>query len=177
MEQTEYKDMVNKLRTRLSLIDSERADLDARRSDLDKEASSIKNTLADLLPLCGEVADPDDLSGLGFTNAIRKVLSLKAGEWMAASEVKESLAEKGFELSTYANPMASIYKILSRLADSKEIEVKTEMLSTRYRAIPRRRRMLRAFAGHRPVVQQFAEHATVNTWMDLQTPAKDKKEG
>jgi hypothetical protein len=137
MRQAEYKEMVDRLRIRLVEINTERAELDVRRSDLDREAAGIKDTLVDLLPLSGEVANPGDLSGLGFTNAIRGVLGLKAGEWMSAPDVKEMLGERGFELSTYTNPMASIYKILSRLKESEEIEVKAEGIKMFYRVKPR----------------------------------------
>jgi len=136
MTKPEYKEIVDRLRIRLTEIDTERAELDVRRSDFDREAASIKDTLADLLPLCGEVANLGDLSGLGFTNAIRGVMTLRAGEWMSASAIKEALVQGGFELSTYTNPMASIYKILSRLKEAKEIEVKDEGMKTLYRGKP-----------------------------------------
>jgi len=136
MVETDYKAMVENLRKRLAEIDAERAEIEARRSDLEKETASIKEALSHLLPLCGEIFDPNDLSGAGFTNAIRSVLASYVGKWLSASEVRESLGQRGFQLSVYSNPMASIYKILSRLVESGEIESKSEGANVFYRTKP-----------------------------------------
>ena len=147
MTQTNYKEVLATLRNRLRDIDGERSELEVRRADLDNEASNIKATIAKLLPLCGETATPDDLSGLGITDAVLKIIELARPERLNAQQIKERLAEKGFELSGYSNPMASIYKILSRLEEAKRIEVEREGMNSFYRA----KRKIRLFRHAAPL--------------------------
>jgi hypothetical protein len=151
MTQTDYKEVLATLRNRLRDIDGERSELEVHRADLDNEASNIKATIAKLLPLCGETATPDDLSGLGITDAVLKIVELARPERLSAQQVKERLAEKGFELSGYSNPMASIYKILSRLEEKKRIEVEREGMNSFYRA-KRKIRLFRHAAPQPPPV-------------------------
>lgn len=138
MIMNEYAPMLLTLKARLGTIDAERAELDVRRSELDNEAMNIKATIAKLLPLCGETADPNDVSGLGFTDAVRQVIYL-ADKALSPAEVKEELSKKGFELSIYSSPMASIYKILSRLKDNDEVDTEMRSLTICYKKKPRHR--------------------------------------
>ena len=124
--QTNYKELLATFKNRLRDIDEERADLEVRRADLDKEAIHVKEMISKLMPLCGETATGEDLSGLGFTDAVLAVIELARPSKLTAQVIKENLAQKGFELSKYSNPMASIYKILSRLEEAKKIEVERE---------------------------------------------------
>jgi hypothetical protein len=59
---------------------------------------------------------------LGITDAIRQILK-GTEERLSPIEVRDSLLEKGFDLSGLSAPMASIYKILSRLADVGNPEI------------------------------------------------------
>ena len=154
MANVNYKELLAQLRNRLSEVDEDRALLEVRRTELDNEAANIKATIAKLLPLSGEPASADDLSQLGFTHAILKVIELARPSRLTAQQIKEKLAEKGFELSSYTNPMASIYKILSRLEEGKKIEVEREGFNSFYKA---RRRTLLAAALRR---RRLAAHAT-----------------
>ena len=132
--ETNYKEVLANFKNRLREIDGERADLEVRRADLDKEALHVKEMISKLMPLCGETASEDDVSGLGFTDAVLTVVQLARGERLSAQQIKERLAEKGFEISGYTNPMASIYKILARLEEAKKIIVEREGFSSFYKA-------------------------------------------
>ncbi len=147
MTKADYEELVTKLKLRLFQIEGERSELEVRRAELDNEAANVKAAITKLLPLCGETANPEDLSGLGFTDAVLQVIELARPERLTAQQIKERLAEKGFELSGYTNPMASIYKILSRLDEAKKIETVREGFNSYYKAtrkhvyVPRRRRV------------------------------------
>lgn len=137
MTSANYKEVLAQLKLRLNEIDAERSELEVRHADLDNEAVNVKATIAKLLPLCGETSSPNDLSGLGITDAVLKIVELNRPARLTAQQIKERLAQYGFELSGYSNPMASIYKILSRLEEAKKIEVERDGFSSFYKAKPK----------------------------------------
>jgi len=147
--------MLRTLRVRLAEIVQKRDELQVQAMELDKEAENVRATIGNLLPLCGESPDPNDLSGLGFTDAVRQVLILNK-EKMSALEVKEALEKKGFSLSGYANPLSSIYKILSRLDEKGEVTKETDGLlglSVYYKA---KRRHVQLFTKRRKATLNLA---------------------
>lgn len=132
-------EMLESLRQRLYQLDQERDALDNQMSELnekrvetEKQIGNVKAVIERMLPLVGIAPGPDDCSALGFTDAIRHVFML-ANEWLSPKDIRERLAENKFDLSEYANPMASIYTILARMKDSNEIEYKKEGNNVFYR--------------------------------------------
>ncbi len=117
-------------------------DLETRKSELEKEAANVRATINNLLPLCGKTPDVDDLSQLGFTDAIRRTFESYRNR-MSANDVKEELSKKGFDLTGYKSPMASIYRILKRLEEKGEIESETEGFSVYYKGKRRLRYAIR----------------------------------
>jgi hypothetical protein len=127
-----------------SNIFAERQNAIARRTDLETELIEVRNRIEHLDhildhmgPLAGLSNGDDDFLKLGLTDAVREVLS-GAWERMSAQEIRNALAEKGYDLSSLTAPMQSIYKILSRLADdSKQIEREKEDGRVYYKWIKR----------------------------------------
>jgi hypothetical protein len=100
---------------------SQRAALENDLSEINTKIKHLDGILDHLGPLAG-FTNGDNLSGLGITDAIRAVLKKAEGR-MSAAEVRTALSEKGFDFSAHTAPMASIYKVLSRLVgDSGEVE-------------------------------------------------------
>jgi len=63
---------------------------------------------------------------------------------MSPNDVKEALVKKGFDISGYSNPMASVYRILTRLKESDEIAAETEGFNVYYRCKRKSRYRLRS---------------------------------
>src|SRR5882762_309339 len=122
----EYVEIIHQLGTHLNELVEERDQVEVRRNELDIEIKNLNVILAKLHLLCGQPDNYEDLSTVGFTDAIRNVLDALAGARASAADVKGMLAKRGFDLSRYDNPMASIYKILTRLKESGEIDSETE---------------------------------------------------
>lgn len=106
---------------------SERSALTDQRTTLENDLSEIKIKLAHLdeildhlQPLAG-VTITHNISSLGITDAIRAVME-QAKAPMSASDVRNALTEKGYDLSSLSAPMSSIYKILGRLHESGQVE-------------------------------------------------------
>ncbi len=82
------------------------------------------------------VADPP-----GFTDSVRKVLRENPANAVTATAVRDMLAEAGFNLSAYSNPLASIHTILKRLAERGELttSIKNEQIYYRWKTdVPRK---------------------------------------
>jgi hypothetical protein len=84
---------------------------------LESEIVRLRRTIAALSDLCDE---PIGLEQIGITDAVRSVLD-QATQQMTTAQVKDGLAELGFDLTTQKNPTASVMAVLKRLADGKEI--------------------------------------------------------
>jgi|SRR5882672_11575300 len=110
---------------------SERQNLINLRTELENDLCEIRTkvshldeVLSHLGPLAG-MADSDSLPALGITDAIRSVLH-GSNVRLSAPDIRKELMDKGYDLSGLTAPMASIYKILSRLEISDEVEREKE---------------------------------------------------
>ena len=61
----------------------------------------------------------------GFTDAVRAAMK-RSTTAMTPVEVKDALAANGFNLAGYSNPLASVYTILKRLAQTEDVEATTK---------------------------------------------------
>jgi aspartokinase len=86
---------------------------------LEAEAAALRQTIAAIAPLVNESAPS------GLTDAIRAILA-KAGEPLSASDIRDRLADMGFDMKSYSNPLATIHTILRRLTESDEANVQKE---------------------------------------------------
>lgn len=110
-----------------SELAAERTRLIGIRTDLETEVSEIRNKIAHLNevlshldPLTDNHHTSEEIAGLGLTDAIRTVFKFSSDKW-SAKEIEQHLQERGYDFSDLSAPMASIYKILSRLEASGEI--------------------------------------------------------
>lgn len=120
MKTEDYLQTWNQLITEKLKLADERTNLETELSEINTKISHLDEIMRHLCPLAG-ITDGENIGGLGITDAIRSILK-SSGQRMSASDVRRTLSEKGFDLSGYTQPMASIYKILSRLLHSDEVE-------------------------------------------------------
>jgi hypothetical protein len=113
-------------------LNEERQSLAVRRDEIELELSEIRvklqhldKVLEHLLPLADLSMFVCEINHLGLTDAIRTILQMKKDERFSAADVHTKLQDEGYDLSSLTAPMASIYKILSRLAEKPE-EVRRE---------------------------------------------------
>ena len=118
---------------RLKAAEGERAELEIKMREKDREIENLKKAVHQTLTVLG-VAFGEPISSMGITDAIRHVVAFNR---TTPTQVREELDKQGFNLSAYQNPMASIYKILARLAESGELEVEREGWNTFYKRKPR----------------------------------------
>jgi hypothetical protein len=115
---------------------AEAAGLIAERDALDQQVERLNRKIQDLVaaveglaPLCGIDAKkeyaylfPYDMEPeVGFTDAIRKVLSTVPMNMYTAVGVRDELIKSGFDVDKYTNPMASVHTILKRLVENSEV--------------------------------------------------------
>jgi len=106
----------------------ERDQLTARRDELEAELSDVRakilhlnEILQHLAPLA-DIEPIENIQGRGITDAIRIVLRSAPDKKFGPPEVRQQLMERGYDLSDLTAPMASIYKVLTRLHDNDEAE-------------------------------------------------------
>lgn len=94
--------------------------------ELRTKISHLNEILLHLAPLAGlDYANEEDISTLGLTDAIRSILK-RSGERLSPQDVRQQLSNRGYDLNGLSAPMASVYKILSRLADDSEKPAEVE---------------------------------------------------
>lgn len=116
----------------LDELTKERRVLLEQRTTLENDLNEVRTKLAHLdeilnhlEPLTGKPWT-EGITGMGITDAIRTVLRKAPGS-LSAAEVRQNLHDGGFDMSGLTQPMASIYKVLARLADdSQEAEREKE---------------------------------------------------
>jgi hypothetical protein len=89
----------------------------ADRARLEKRLGELQQTIGSLCRLCGlEPTVP-----FGLTEACRLILR-SASRPVTAVEVRDRLATMGFDLSRYANVMATVHTVLRRMREAGEAE-------------------------------------------------------
>jgi hypothetical protein len=119
--ETEYDHVWVDLHSKRTALFDRRASLEADLSEVKSQIEHLNEILKHLGPLAR--LPGGDVASMGITDAIRWVLNEANGRKMSPADVRDTLVEKGFDLSPLTAPMASIYKILSRLASESEPEV------------------------------------------------------
>jgi hypothetical protein len=87
-----------------------------QRADLDQRILHLRQTLVSLSHLCGFTPTVS----WGMTDGVRFILR-RAQYPMTAIEVREALANWGFDMSKYANDLSAIHTVLKRLNKAGEI--------------------------------------------------------
>jgi len=161
------------LNAELAAATTERDELEIQLRDKDIKIVTLRKAISHVLNLMG-LSWGTDLSELGITDAIRQVTTNTFGR-MTANQVRDELEKKGFKLSGYDNPMASIYKILTRLAESGELELEKEGWNTFYKR-KATQRMYRLNRQKLRAQQALApKHPTIETWMNVNQPKQEEK--
>lgn len=125
MDQADYCNRWYELVGEKGRLEDRRAALEAELSEIKTQIEHLDEVLNHLAPLAG-ICFGKTVSNLGITDAIRTILR-ESQDRLSAQEVRRLLEDKGFDLSRYTSPMASIYKILGRLTDdSQEVEREKE---------------------------------------------------
>lgn len=122
------------LNGRMKAAEDKRAELEIQTREVDTEISNLSKAIHRILTLMG-LNSGEPISELGITDAVRRVVL--SNPRMNASQIRAELEKQRFDFSGYQNAMASIYKILERLAGKGEIEVEKEGWNTFYK--PKRR--------------------------------------
>ena len=121
-ERNAYRETFDNLCARLHALKEKRSELEVELSELNNEIRHLDEVTDHLMPLIGGSSiGPGWINGQGITDSIRSVLSEVPIGPFTPNEVFKSLQEKGFDFSGHTQPMASIYKILSRLKESGEV--------------------------------------------------------
>jgi hypothetical protein len=132
MDTVDFRQTSLDLQSERVRLQNRRAELEVELSEVNTRLEHINGALRHINPLAGETSEADDygrdLSQFGITDAIRHVLASGPDEGQSASDVLKSLGERGFVLTKYSSPMASVYRILSRLVEDQKdvVKVKSE---------------------------------------------------
>lgn len=92
--------------------------LSAERQKIDHRLSELAHSIGTLTRLCGFAPSMT----WGLADACRTVLR-NAKVPMTPGDVRDRLSGIGFDLGTYANPLAAIHTTLKRLAEAEELKV------------------------------------------------------
>jgi hypothetical protein len=121
MNQEEYKAIWEKLFDESISLAIHRSEIENELNEVNTRLQNIRQALQYMRPLAGAAAG-DDLRGLGITDAVRAVLQ-KSKQRMSATDIRNALTARGFDLSGYSSAMSSIYTVLGRLADDPNTPV------------------------------------------------------
>lgn len=87
-----------------------------QRADLDQRILHLRQTLVSLSHLCGLTPTVS----WGMTDGVRFIVR-RAQRPLTAIDVREELANWGFDMSKYANDLSAIHTVLKRLNKAGEI--------------------------------------------------------
>ena len=87
-----------------------------QRADLDHRILHLRQTLVSLSHLCGFTPTVS----WGMTDGVRFILR-RAQRPMSAVDVRDELANWGFDMSKYANDLSAIHTVLKRLNKAGEV--------------------------------------------------------
>jgi hypothetical protein len=113
----------------LESIEAELKELRAQRVEIDQKLVALEDAQKLLSQVYGPPISAARLieqflegSDVGITDAVRGAYRLNADRKLAASQIRDIIAESGFDLRKYKNAMATIHQVISRLIDAEEIE-------------------------------------------------------
>ena len=90
--------------------------LTQQRADLDQRILHLRQTLVSLSHLCGFTPTVS----WGMTDGVRFIMR-RARRPMTPVDIREELANWGFDMSRYANDLSAIHTVLKRLNKAGEI--------------------------------------------------------
>ena len=134
MADASYKRSYKAAIDELSKLMEQFEDLEGQMEALRERMATVRKGVHGLAALCGANPEkeyphlfPRTISAdIGFTDAIREVF--KSGdvhEYYSPVRMRDELKKRGFDLSKYKNPLASIHTILKRLHFNEEVKMST----------------------------------------------------
>lgn len=99
-----------------------------RKKEADRQMAKLRSLIvanANMLPDDEReklIAVSVEASAFGMTDSIRSVFRDSHPAGLTPTQVRDKLTDNGFDLSTQANPMASIHSVIKRLLTAEEIE-------------------------------------------------------
>ena len=106
---------VEEYRSALEAASREYEQLAAQRAELDGRLAQLAQTIGSLTRLCGYTPTVS----WGLTDGCRMILRA-AGRPLTAVDVRDMLANFGFDMSKYANDLSVVHTVLKRLNESGE---------------------------------------------------------
>jgi hypothetical protein len=134
MEAKDYMSWYEQLGNQLSDLSDERTELEVRLADINKQIEHIQNTMHGLGPLTGMISPVDDFTDLGITDAVRSVLDCT--NRMSATDVRTKMQARGYDLSKYSAPDATVRTILKRLIEAGKAQAEKEGHKVFYKYLP-----------------------------------------
>jgi DNA-binding PadR family transcriptional regulator len=128
----DYKSWFQNAKTELQKVQEEKAGLQRAAIHCDRQIAALIQTMNAIAPLVGEepltlpASEEAEMAAVGMTDSIRAILT-EAREPLTASEIRDRLERKGFDVKSYSNPLANIHTILRRLTEAKAVETTHEI--------------------------------------------------
>jgi len=138
MSREYWKEVLVTARKTLAELRVKRDELDAEREEVNLEIVQLEQVVSNLTPLVPDLPMQRQAtfrlpSEIKLTDACREILK-KYDQHMTPSEIRNALAEGGYDLSQHANALASIHGVLKRLTESGEAEALShDVRGTMYR--------------------------------------------
>src|ERR1051325_1586626 len=122
----DYKALFQSAKLELDEVEAKKAELEASIVQFDRQIAALNQTLVAIAPLAGETPPTGmskDRVQEGLTASVRSILAEADGP-LTASEIRDLLEQRGFDMKSYSNPLATLHTVLRRLTDAGEIQSK-----------------------------------------------------
>jgi hypothetical protein len=139
METIDFNGIFDRAKAALETLDAQIANLEEELAKAHRErnaAVQVYNAVAPIvdqlkLPSAGDPflpppPGPDALKTVGISVAIRYVLESHIEEDFTPAEMRDRLAQSGWNWQDYKNPLATVYTTLVRLAESEKAKATTK---------------------------------------------------
>lgn len=130
MDDSHYLTLITDAFAKLEKLQRDRESIEAEVMKLEQLIAATANMLPDdtkgtIMQWMENVKEISRLRDLGLTDAIRRILRQRAGDWLTATNVRDRLISLGFDFTAYStNPLASISTTLRRMKP-EEVETTT----------------------------------------------------
>src|SRR5258708_2929522 len=128
MDDAHYLTLIHDAFAKLEKLQRDRESIEAEVMKLEQLIAATANMLPDdtksaAMQWMANLRELSRLRDVGLTDAIRRVLRQRAGDWLTTTNVRDRLVSLGFDFTAYStNPLASISTTLRRM---KEVETTT----------------------------------------------------
>jgi hypothetical protein len=133
----DYNKMFQDAKAELESLQRIKANHESQLEEVNAKIDAMARTYNAIAPLVGEQPIPtltdlivntriELLKAAGISVAARSVIDSSPQEIFTPSMVRDQLAQKGWDWSGYANPLATVHTVLVRLAESKAIKDTTK---------------------------------------------------